>query len=637
MKKMVYTFAAVALTQTVFSQETAGTQQLDEVVVTANKTEQKQNSTGKVISVITREQLAKSAGRSIAQVLNEQAGIVVNGALNNAGSVQSLYTRGASSGRTLILIDGVPVTDPSMINNEYDLNLFSVNDAERIEICKGAQSTLYGSDAVAGVVNIITQKKNVTSPFNVQATAAGGNYGTFRGNASLYGKAGKLTYNARYARLQTDGFSAAYDSLGTKGFDNDGYKGNSSNAMLQYQASSNLLLKAFTMFNQYKTDLDAGIFADEKGHTVNNRSQNSGAGFHYKDQLIALTGNYQYTKTRRFDESAASTNEFHSIAQFGELYGNLQLGKGFSLLQGVEYRYGSMNSAYNNLSNPSWNSHFSDSSVSQGSMYTSFSFNSRRFNAELGGRFNFHSRYGTNYTYTFNPSFNLNEHHRIFGSVATGYKAPSLYQLFDVYSGNKGLQPEKSTNFELGIQQQYAAVNHRLVGFYRRIKNGIDYNNVTYQYFNFLEQNVKGLEYEINLTIAKKLSVTANYTFIAGEERTQSRLTTADSTYEYLLRRPKHNINVTLGYQLLPSLYVSVNGKYVSSRHDVGGYDANFNALPDATLGSYFLLGAYAEYKLNNKLKFFADARNITDKKFFDVRGYNSIPFLINGGVSFQF
>ena len=76
--------------------------------------------------------------------------------------------RGASSGRTLILLDGIPVSDPSMINNEFDLNLFSINDIERIEICKGAQSTLYGSDAIAGVINIITVKKDVNKPFNVK-------------------------------------------------------------------------------------------------------------------------------------------------------------------------------------------------------------------------------------------------------------------------------------------------------------------------------------------------------------------------------------------------------------------------------------------------------------------------------------
>ena len=150
---------------------------MDEVIVTANKYPQKQSTTGKVISVITKEQIEKSSGKTLSQLLNEQAGVTINGAFNNAGAVQTVYVRGAASGRTLILLDGIPVNDPSMINNEFDLNLFSLDNIDRIEICKGAQSTLYGSDAIAGVINIITVNQDVKKPFNVKATLSGGSLG----------------------------------------------------------------------------------------------------------------------------------------------------------------------------------------------------------------------------------------------------------------------------------------------------------------------------------------------------------------------------------------------------------------------------------------------------------------------------
>ncbi|MFV7863910.1 TonB-dependent receptor, partial [Enterococcus faecium] len=104
------------------------------------------------------------------------------------GTNQSVFMRGAASGRTLILLDGIPVNDPSQINNEFDLNLFSINDVERIEVCRGAQSTIYGSDAVAGVINIITTKQGVTKPFNVKLTSTAGNLATFKNNIQLYGK-----------------------------------------------------------------------------------------------------------------------------------------------------------------------------------------------------------------------------------------------------------------------------------------------------------------------------------------------------------------------------------------------------------------------------------------------------------------
>jgi vitamin B12 transporter len=630
MKRIAYTFAALAIAQTAFSQDVTGTQQLEEVVVTANKTEQKQATTGKVITVINKEQLNKSAGRTVAQVLNEQAGITINGALNNAGSVQTVYMRGSSSGRTLILIDGIPVSDASMINNEYDLNLFSINDVERIEICKGAQSTLYGSDAIGGVINIITLKKDINKPFNIKATAAGGNRGTFKGNAAVYGKSGNLTYTARYAKLRTDGFSAAYDSTGNKGFDNDGYNGNASNAMVQYQANKQLLFKAFTMYNQYKTDLDGGAFSDSKTKTSDNNSLNTGGGFQFKNEVVNLAGNYQYTQTHRYTEDASSSNDFRSIAQFVELYASVKLGGGFSLLQGADYRYGSMNSENKFVQFPQYNSTFKDTAISQGSMYSSLNYNSDHFNVELGGRLNVHSSYGSNYTYTFNPSYTINTHYRVFGSIARGFKAPSLYQVYGPY-GDRKLKPEESTNYEIGIQQQYNVISHRAVFFHRNITNGIDFNNLNSVYFNFLEQKVSGLEYEVSVKPVQALTLTANYTLLTGKERTQSRITSKDSTYKFLLRRPKHSINMTAGYQFSQALYASVSGKYVSSRYDVGGYQ-----VADTPLNSYFIMNAYAEYKAGNYLKFFADAQNLTGKKFFDVRGYNSIPFLINAGVTFN-
>ncbi|MEJ7672681.1 MAG: TonB-dependent receptor plug domain-containing protein [Chitinophagaceae bacterium] len=163
---------------------------LDPVIITANKIAQKQSSTGKVITVITKEQIEKSSGRTVAQLLNEQVGVTINGALNNLGANQTVYLRGANAGRTLILMDGIPVYDPSFINNDFDLNLLSLNNVERIEICRGAQSTLYGSDAVAGVINIITLKTDISKPVNIKATIGVGSFGTYRGNFQIYGKAG---------------------------------------------------------------------------------------------------------------------------------------------------------------------------------------------------------------------------------------------------------------------------------------------------------------------------------------------------------------------------------------------------------------------------------------------------------------
>jgi vitamin B12 transporter len=283
MSKKLTLLSTLIISGTVFAQkDTIKTRVLDEVIVTANKTEQKQSTTGKVITVITKEQIEKSTGKTVAQLLNEQAGITINGALSNGGSVQTVFMRGGAAGRTLILMDGIPVSDPSQINNDFDLNFFSINDVERIEICKGAQSTLYGSDAVAGVINIITTKTNISKPVNIKATVTAGSFGTIKTNFQFYGKADKFSYTARYARLQTNGFSAAYDSTGTKNFDKDGYLGNVLNAAVKYQANSQWLLKAFTQYSQYTAGIDASGFTDKSNYDIHNKNHTSGVGFVYK-------------------------------------------------------------------------------------------------------------------------------------------------------------------------------------------------------------------------------------------------------------------------------------------------------------------------------------------------------------------
>lgn len=643
MKKKIFIAAAVLFSSQMYAQQDS-TKKLDEVVVTATKFPVKQSQTGKVVTVISKEQIEKSGGKTVGQILNEQAGITINGAYNAPGSVQTVFVRGASSGRTLILLDGIPVNDPSMINNEFDLNLFSINDVERIEICKGAQSTLYGSDAVAGVINIITLKSGVSKPFNIKATTGFGNRNTFRNNIQLYGKEGKFTYSTRFAKLKTDGFSAANDSTGKANFDNDGYDGNVISAAIQYQLVPSLLVKSFVQHSQYKADIDAGVFADEKDYGIRNSNLSAGAGMNFKKGVVNITTNYQYGElSRRYTNDSLFVRPFGTIfesnryggrTQYFELFSNVTATKWLTVIAGTDYRWSNMNQQYYSLSSfGPYSNNFSDTTQHQASFYSSLFVTAlnKKLNIEIGGRTNNHSRYGNNATYTLNPSYSIDKNWRVFGSIASGFKAPSIYQLFEAYSGNPDLQPEKSVNYEFGFQQIHEKIGSRIVYFHREIKNGIDYDYVNFKYFNFVKQIVDGIETELTLKPVKNLSITGNYTFIAGDEQTQSRKNNHDTTYSYLLRRPKHSLNLTAGYQFGKDVHVAITGKSVSSRYDVGGYQKE-----DVLLKQYFLLSAFAEFKYTGSIKFFADFQNITNKKFFDLRGYNAIPFLVNGGVTFN-
>ena len=160
--------------------------------------------TGKVVTIITREQLERSGGKDLSQILTEQVGIYIGGANSNAGKDKSLYLRGAGVDHTLITIDGVPVYDPSGIGSNFDIRNLSIDQIERIEILKGSQSTLYGSDAIAGVINIITRKVGVKS-FAVNGLASYGNNNSIKANAGINGKTGGMDYNLAYSFFDTKG------------------------------------------------------------------------------------------------------------------------------------------------------------------------------------------------------------------------------------------------------------------------------------------------------------------------------------------------------------------------------------------------------------------------------------------------
>ena len=159
----------------------------------------------------------------------------------------------------------------------------------------------------------------------------------------------------------------------------------------------------------------------------------------YKSAPATVTANYQYTQLGRkyINDSGFvgglnkyERNEYSGRTQFAEIFASIKMGHNFTLLQGGDFRHGNMSNDYYSISSfGPYSSSFKDTAMSQTSLYSSLLFNSnnKKLNIELGGRLNTHSRYGSNYTYTFNPSYNINIKYRVFGSIASGFKAPSLY------------------------------------------------------------------------------------------------------------------------------------------------------------------------------------------------------------------
>lgn len=161
MKYLITTVILLLAASHTINAQVADTLDLGEVVITASKTPTSERETTKPVTTITQAEIRKTPGLTVSELLNRQTGIMINGAASSPGKDKSVYLRGAATQYTLILIDGFPVTDPSSEGGAFDLRLLSLENVERIEIVKGSMSTLYGSDAIAGVINIITKNQKM--------------------------------------------------------------------------------------------------------------------------------------------------------------------------------------------------------------------------------------------------------------------------------------------------------------------------------------------------------------------------------------------------------------------------------------------------------------------------------------------
>ncbi len=655
-KHFVFLLLSVAGGSVTFAQTSKDStfKQLDQVVITATKYPVKENLTGKVLTIIGRDQLDKSGGKQLTEVLNTQAGLVVVGSQNTLGSEQDVHLQGAATGQTLILIDGIPAYDPSGTSTNFDLNLINTDEVERVEILKGSQSTLYGSDAVAGVINIIT-KKGEGKPLNASVNLSGGSYGTWKAGLGLDGKIGGMGYNVQYTHMKSDGLSAAYDSAHSGTFDHDGFKEDLLMVNLNQKLSDAFQLRGNFQYNHYNTDLDAGAYTDDKLYTATNKNTQGGIGADYKIGIGALHFNYNYnTVTRTYTDDSAqmialggtySNSAYTGRSHYAELYGNFTLSKYIDLMAGVDYRNQQVSENtlfiyYNNFSPPygpvnSISAINSDSaSVRQFAGYASLLLkNLGGFHMELGGRYNSFNKYGNVATYSINPSYVVNDRWKVFANLSSGFSAPTLYQLYSQYADPFGeLKPEKTISVETGLQYSERNFNARAVYFNRYTMDNIIYyaNDPNYPngyYINLDKQKDHGIELEASGKMGI-FNFTANYSYTTGQVTTP--VNGKDSTYYNLYRVPKNIVNLSAGVQVTPGLYFSTALRTIGKRIEsvYGGPPTSVDAF------GYYTLDGYVEYTFCRHLKAFFDGKNLTNQQYFDIPGFTSKRINFMAGIN---
>lgn len=598
---------------------------IGEVVVTASRSPKKISEIGKVARVITAETLARSQGRTLPEVLNNVAGITIGGNGNNPGDVKSVYMRGASAANTLILIDGIPVNDASEITGEYNISAIPVDQVERVEILKGGNSTLYGSDAVAGVINIITKKGSGKLGANLLAT--GGSYDTFKQILGLNGQIGVTSIAISASNLDSKAFSTAAPAKGETDFDKDGFHQKSVSLNIGQDLSNRFSLRGNFQGNNNQADLDNGAFADAKDYTYDKTAVLAGIGGKYTFDKGTLGFNLSQNSVRNtYNNRGSVTNNGGQISHL-ESNLNYAFTRFIDIASGVSYRF-SKTDQHNSFSKPL----FADNNIK--SLFTSLFIRSNSgLQAELGGRVNDHSQYGTNFTYTINPSYLISNRYKLFVNLSSAYRVPSLYQLFSQY-GNLNLEPETSVSYEAGFDFNLTdKLNLAFSYFKRDIDNVIDFGQVRPGVFGYINQNNQkdnGFELELAFKPVSRIDLMAFYAHVNGE------VTTPTSETFNLFRRPKDSFGLNAGFNVSRDFSFNLIYKYTGDRKD-RYFDSSTFKTVNTDMDSYNMVDLYAQYKVSPKLSLFTDIKNLLDEDYIDFSGYTTKGLNFNAGFRLDF
>ncbi len=569
-----------------------------EVVVTASRIEEAQ--TASAVTVITDEELKEQGVTNVADALREVPGVMVT--QNGFGGIASVFVRGADNGQAVIMIDGVPVYDPSGIS-KGDFSAFlshlSIEDIDRIEIVRGPQSVLYGSNAMTGAINIITKKGKgkLKTTFSLEA----GSYNTFSEKLSVGGAGDNLSYFLNLKRFDTNGISKTPDEP-----DKDGYRSNNAGGSITAKLNENIEIGTSFSYINAEQGLDGG-----------NTFEKNRLGFvqtYYTQRFSSLwqhTLKLAYTNTHRVYQPYS----FYD----GDLYylswqHNLNVLPYLKFIVGFDYQQERANTSYMNEKTQDEKAWFAGAIFNQDNIYLN-----------AGVRYDRHQTAGDKVTYRLAGSYLLPTQTKLHASFGTGFRAPSLYQLFDTNYGNPNLNPERSQAYDVGITQNLwqKRVCLDVTYFFNRMKDMIDWvmtDPLTWagQYFNVKEAHTQGIEVSAKVMPVEWLKASFFYTWLNAKDITK---------HSWLLKRPHHRVGFEVTY-FLPKQKGSVNfgGIYTDKYYDYGS----------KVVSSFFVAHLSARYQVLPYLTLTARIENLFDANYQESYGYNTLGFNAYGGVELR-
>ncbi|ANF54099.1 TonB-dependent receptor [Brevundimonas naejangsanensis] len=629
-------FAAEALDQQAAAPDVAGragATAVEDVVVTANRSAQPIERVGASVAVLTQAAIEARQTTAVAELLAQTPGVSYsrNGGV---GAANSLYIRGAEGHHTVVLIDGVKLNDPSSTQGGFNFGNLLVGDAARIEVLRGAQSTLWGSQAIGGVVNIVTTEP--TDAFQGGLDAEAGARGTTYFRGGVGGANERLSWRLAASRYATDGFSAYATGTEDDGYDNTGLSGR-----LNLKITDAVSLDLRSVWSSGRADFDAWNGDSRDYGKTQELVAYAGLNIDLLDGRFRNRIGYAHTDTdrRNFNpDNKIQPLTFDSEGQNRrwEYQGAFAVAETLNTTFGVEHEKSEMKARSLGDWNP--NADYGRGEAELNSVYGQVQWTVLDGLTLTGGlRYDDHAQYGDNLLGQVAAAWALNDGATVLrASWGQGFRAPGLYELYSEY-GSLDLQPEEAESWEIGVEQRLfdrAVVSATY--FQRDSDNEINYANclpgdahpICSQPYGGYYQNIqkaetKGVELIGRLDVTERLHLNANYTW------TDAKNAVGDHEGKRLRLRPEHMGNLAADYDWAFGLKTGLSVRYVGE---------TFNDLANAVkVDAFTLVDLLASYPIDDNLEVYGRIENAFDEDYQTVLGYGTAGRGVFGGVRVRF
>lgn len=579
-----------------------------EVVVTTTMEGAAPEDSSATVTVVTREEIERLETQSVADALRAVAGLDVVQS-GSPGHTTSLFMRGTDSNQMLLLLDGVPLSDPYF--GGYEWATLSTEDVERIEVVRGPFSALYGSDAIGGVVNIIT-RRGEGGP-RLDALVEGGSEGYAHAQASVGGKQSGLDYLVSGAWRDGDGTFENDDFEETTGDASVGYGNDDMRIGLRARvtdASAGIPFEGSTPTPWRAYDSEERVVAVPFDHEVTD-------AFSYHVELSRVDATYDYDDLGALFPYASTTDTTADrLSATGSLtLGVQRLSFGGELEKLEVDNVDNFGVQIDGKSNDSWGAFVQDSIAWESLALT------------LGVRYDDHESFGGQVSPRASVAWSFGGEEsggRLKAGYGLGFRAPTAGELYFPYSGNLLLEAEESRSFEVGIagHAMEGRIRGELTWFDTQVDNLIDFEFSTNTFQNIGEASMKGLELSFFGDLSGGFSILATYT----------KLDATDEVDDVpLKRRPDNRACLTLNYDWDGKLNANLRAIWVDDRPDIDP-----DTFVDITNDGYTRLDLACSYQALDWLRPFVRVENVADEDYSEAAGFPAPGRTFIGGLRFS-